>query len=267
MSDHTFVVPAYRRSPFLEDCLASLRAQTVGSRVVLSTSTPFDGIDALAARHGAELFIHGPNRGIGNDWNAALAQSRTEWTTIAHQDDIYHPAYTDALVRAGKAAANALIVFCDYAERWDDGTRANVALVRMKRALLEFGFLGRSRIDRIGAKRRALWFGNSISCPTVTYHRRALRGFRFREDMKICLDWAAWLDLAARPGAFVRVRRVLMEHRIHEGSETTAGFGSGVRGREDLEMLSAMWSRPVARLIATSYRWAYAQGQQGAPMP
>lgn len=264
MEDHTFVVPAYGQSRYLEDCLASLGRQSVHSRIVLSTSTPFDGIEQVAARHGADLFVHGPNGGIGRDWNAALGQSRSEWTTIAHQDDLYHPEYARAMIAAGKAAAPALIVFSDYAERWADGKRADVALVRAKRRLLEAGFLGRRAIFSVAAKRRTLRFGNAISCPAVTYHRRALRDFSFREDLKICLDWAAWLELAGRPGAFVWVRDALMEHRIHGASETAAGFGNGVRWREDLEMLSTLWPRPLARLIVAGYRWAYAQGHTDA---
>jgi glycosyltransferase involved in cell wall biosynthesis len=259
MIDHTFVVPAYGRSRYLEACLASLRAQTAESRIVVCTSTPFAELDGVAARYGAETFAHAPNRGIGHDWNMALAQSRSEWTTIAHQDDVYHPTYASALVAAGGAAPDTLIVFSDYAERARDERRADVPLLNIKRRLLELGFLGRRAIASRGAKRRALAFGSPIACPAVTYHRRALDGFRFREDLKVALDWAAWLDLAARPGAFVWVRDVLMEHRIHDASETSAGISDGTRRREDLELLTRIWPQPIARLILASYERAYAQ--------
>ena len=99
-----------------------------------------------------------------------------------------------------------------------------------------------------------------IPCPAVTYHRRALDGFRFRADLRVSLDWAAWLELAARPGAFVWLREVLMEHRIHAHSETTAGLDDGTRRQEDLEVLSSIWPRPIARLIVASYQPAYAAG-------
>ena len=73
---HTFVIPAYGHSVHLRDCLASLRAQTRPSRIVIATSTPFDGLEALAAEFSAELVTHGPNAGIGHDWNFALEQAR-----------------------------------------------------------------------------------------------------------------------------------------------------------------------------------------------
>jgi glycosyltransferase involved in cell wall biosynthesis len=259
MRNHTFVVPAYGHSRYLEDCLACLRAQTSNSRIVVSTSTPFPDLDAIAARFGADTFVHTPNRGIGHDWNIALAQSTSEWTTIAHQDDIYLPEYSGRMVAAGSATPQPLIVFSGYAERARDGRRDDVPLLRIKRRLLDLGFLGRSAIASPRAKRRTLAFGSPIPCPAVTYHREALRAFRFREDLRVALDWAAWLDLAARPGAFVWVREILMEHRIHQSSETTAGIGDGTRRREDLELLSRIWPRPIARLIVASYARIYAQ--------
>lgn len=267
MSDagHTFVVAAYGRSPHLAACLASLQRQRTPSRIVVCTSTPYPGIDALAGQHGAELVLHEPNRGIGHDWNVALAQSRTEWTTIAHQDDVYRPEFVHALVAAGSQLEDPLIVFCDYAERCGETVRADTPLLRVKRRLLQAGFLGRDAVRSPAAKRRALRFGSPIPCPAVMYHRRALQGFRFREDFKVCLDWAAWLDLAARPGAFGWVREALMEHRIHDGSETSAGLGDGTRAREDSVLLASLWPAPVARLILASYRLAYAQGRVHRP--
>src|SRR5690606_17816967 len=72
---HSFVVPAYGVSPHLRDCLASLRAQTVQSPVVIATSTPSPALEKIAAEFGADLAVHGPNAGIGRDWNFALSQA------------------------------------------------------------------------------------------------------------------------------------------------------------------------------------------------
>lgn len=264
MSSHTFVVPAYGQSRYLDDCLASLAAQSSGSRVVVCTSTPFAGLAAIAARHGAELAVHAPNRGIGHDWNMALAQSRSTWTTLAHQDDLYHPDYARAMVAAGSVQRRPLIVFSDYAERCGERTSTAGALLRIKRVLLALGFTGRGAIESRRAKQRALRFGSPIPCPAVTFHRAALEAFRFREDLRVSLDWAAWLELAERPGAFVRVPRVLMQHRLHESSETAAGLQDGTRRREDFELLCSLWTPGLARLILAAYGGAYAIGQATA---
>ena len=39
-SDHTFVICAYKESPFLEDCILSLKKQSIRSHIILVTSTP-----------------------------------------------------------------------------------------------------------------------------------------------------------------------------------------------------------------------------------
>lgn len=259
IEDHTFVVPAYGRSRHLEDCLASLRTQSSGSRVVVSTSTPFEGIETLAKEYGAEIFVHSPNRGIGHDWNMALEQSRTTWTTLAHQDDVYYREYSARVCDAGGNSEDTLIVFSDYVEVRQNGKCSVGPLLMLKRLLLHGGFLGRNTIASRGAKMRALRLGSSIPCPAVTYHRRAIESFRFREDLRVSLDWAAWLDLATRRGAFVWVRDVLMEHRIHPVSETRRALDDGSRRREDLDLLQMLWPRPVAKLLSAAFSVAYGE--------
>ena len=85
---------------------------------------------------------------------------------------------------------------------------------------------------------------------------------RFREDLKVNLDWDAWLRLAAQPGAFAYVRQTLMLHRIHAGSETSDGIRAGVRAREDLMMFRAQWPAPIARVLARAYAMSYATGDE-----
>ena len=99
-----------------------------------------------------------------------------------------------------------------------------------------------------------------VPCPAVTLRARA--GLRFREDLKVNLDWEAWLRLAAQPGTFAYVRQTLMLHRIHAGSETSDGIRAGVRAREDLMMFRAQWPAPIARVLARAYAMSYATGEE-----
>jgi glycosyltransferase involved in cell wall biosynthesis len=258
--EHSFVVPAYGHSPHLEQCLESLRAQSSPSQVVLSTSTPFPELQAIASRYDARLLVHGPNAGIGHDWNQALAAARTPWVTLAHQDDVYLPEFTARTMALARATPDAVLVCTDYAELLDDGgTRRNSAMLGIKRLLLELGFLGASSIRTRVAKQRLLRFGCPIPCPSVTLRidRTALR---FREDLKVNLDWDAWLRLAAGEGAFAYSREVSMLHRIHAGSETSAGIRGGVRAQEDRMMFETLWPAPVARLLARAYAYSYGAG-------
>jgi len=256
---HTFVVPAYGHSAHLRECLVSLRAQILPSRIVIATSTPFDGLEALAAEYDAGLAVHAPNVGIGRDWNFALAQAQTPWVTVAHQDDLYLPRFTERTLTLAASRPDVRLVMTDYGELVDGRQRTTTPMLMIKRLLLELGFLGRASVFRTGAKLRLLRFGCPIPCPSVTLKVRDA-GLQFREDLKVNLDWEAWMRLAVKEGAFAYAREVLILHRIHAGSETSGAVREGVRAAEDLMMFRSLWPEPVARLLARAYSLSYETG-------
>lgn len=254
---HCFVVPAHGHSPYLGECLDSLRAQTRESPIIVSTSTPFEGLEAIARSRGATLAIHPPGSGIGADWNAALASARADWVTIAHQDDLYERDYVAAMLRAVEPAPDALMAMA-FGHEIRGGVRsATTPLMTAKRLLTELAFLGRQQISGERAKRRLLAFGNPVICPSVMLNMARLGSFAFREDLRSNLDWCAWLALAGRPGAFVLVRQALVAQRTHAAGETTRLITQGVRRAEDELLFAMQWPAPVARLIAGVYRIGY----------
>ena len=93
--NHTFVVCAYGKSPYLIDCVESLLNQSIQSNVIISTSTPNDLIASVADRYGLPLFINEGAAGIAHDWNCAVNHCPTELITIAHQDDVYSCSYVE----------------------------------------------------------------------------------------------------------------------------------------------------------------------------
>lgn len=263
MIDHSFVVPAYGCSPHLDSCLASLSNQSAGkSEVIVSSSTPSQKLASIAAHHGAQYFAAERPSGIGSDWNAALGLANRSWVTIAHQDDIYLPGFVARTMEAATASKNAALVFTGYSELTEGGhVRARSTMLRIKSLLIEAAFLGRDRITRTADKLRLFKLGCPIPCPSVTLGP-AMKGFQFREDLKVDLDWEAWIRAARRPGTFVYVREILMHHRIHASSETSHGIRDGVRAREDREMFEALWPRPLAAAIARLYTLSYGAGDQ-----
>lgn len=258
---HTFVVPAYGRSPHLADCLASLQAQTLRSPVIVATSTPWDGLESLVADFDATLVVHAPNVGIGHDWNFALAQAQTPLATLAHQDDLYLPEFAERTLTLAERHADAVLIATGYAELLtpEDTRRTWSLMLAIKRVLVELAFLGRDAVASTAAKRRLLRFGCPIPCPAVTL-RLDRDSPRFSESLKVDLDWDAWLRLADKPGAFAYDRQTLMLHRIHCGSETSAGVRAGVRAAEDRMMFERLWPTPLARLLARAYALSYEEG-------
>ena len=54
---HVFAVCAYKDSPYLEQCIRSLKAQTVPSHIIICTSTPSSYIDRLAWKYGLQVCV------------------------------------------------------------------------------------------------------------------------------------------------------------------------------------------------------------------
>lgn len=103
MEEHTFVIPAYKSTVHLEECLQSLLTQSVKSKIIITTSTPDLSVKKLALKYHIDYIINtnGP-KGIAADWNFALAQVQTKWATIAHLDDIYQSLLPK--IRSGRLA-------------------------------------------------------------------------------------------------------------------------------------------------------------------
>ena len=325
---HTFVVCAYKESPYLQKCVASLMRQNAKSRILIATSTPNEWIRRVAKRYGLEVRVNrsrhleettaagtdafpDDNRtsamdktadgisggimggttdgsaaiigGIANDWNFALAQADTPLITLAHQDDVYHPAYAEQVIRAYERsrARRPIILFTDYRELrpaqeasgesdLSVGTRGTAGssdsdqpgswritesgLIRTKRLMsapLTIRPLQQSRFIR----RRILSFGNAICCPSVTYVRERLPegGALFTGEMKSNIDWQAWEQLSRETGAFLYISRPLMLHRIHEDSTTAGLVQDHARREEDLYMFRKFWPGKIPELIWKAY--------------
>lgn len=257
-SDHCFAVCAYGESPYLRECLASLMEQTISSDIFIATSTPNDLIAQAARDFGVPLYVSGKKPGICNDWNHALSRATTPLVTIAHQDDTYAPRYVETMLASISSASNPLIFFSNYGELRNGIEVDDNRLLRIKRTLLKplskrGGISGDERI-----KRRILSCGSSICCPSITYHLPSLPNPPFVSTMKSNLDWEAWERFSRFEGEFVYSPEILMHHRIHAGSETSALIKDNTRTAEDLAMLEKFWPAPIARLI----NLVYANGQK-----
>jgi glycosyltransferase involved in cell wall biosynthesis len=250
---HTFVICAYKESQYLEKCIQSLLSQTSvideKSCVVLYTSTPNQYIASLCERYRIPEFV-GRSQGIGSDWNGALSCVKTQYATIAHQDDIYKPSYGDEILAAFTTNDYLNIVFSDYYEIDEVGVKRTRNLnLKIK----TFGLKAMALSNNKTYQRRIYAFGNFICCPAVSYNLKRLANFRFDEKMKMALDWDAWERIMRLPGIIQYIPMQLMAHRIHEESETTANTLSADRRIEEAEMYERYWGRAISRLIMKAY--------------
>ena len=250
--NHTFVICAYKESPYLEECIRSLKNQSVRTNLRMATSTDNGHIRALAEKYGIPLDINPGPGGITQDWNFAYSRAGTPLITLAHQDDVYCRDYAKEILACAARAKRPLILFSDYGEIRNGARVRENMLLKIKRMMLiplEFGALSGSRFVR----RRILSFGNPISCPAVTYARENLPEPVFSDGYTCVEDWQAWERLSRLNGSFVYVNSPLMYHRIHEDSETSKVLGDHARMQEDFEMFCRFWPKPVAKLLVKAY--------------
>ena len=250
--EHSFVICAYKESPYLEDCILSLKGQIVQSEILMVTSTPNKHISALAEKYQIPLFINEGESGITQDWNFGYSKAQTKYITIAHQDDVYCAAYTQQILEKLHNEPEALIAFTDYGELRNGKevrTNTNLKIKRVLLAPLRMKMFQKNNV----VKHFVLSLGNPICCPSVTFHRELLPDQVFVNHFRSNEDWEAWEKIARREGAFVFVPEILMYHRIHEGSETTAIIGDNSRSAEDLEMFRKFWPDPIAGLLTKIY--------------
>ncbi|MCB9246933.1 MAG: glycosyltransferase family 2 protein [Flavobacteriales bacterium] len=253
MINHTFIVLAYKDSPYLPECLESLVNQTSKSELLICTSTPSKYISDLAERYDIEVLVAPSGLGSLHDNNFAFRQARTKYVTIAHQDDVYMPKYAEACVTAAEMYPDTLIAFTNGIEVVRGELRYHSNLMRVKRMML-FAFMPfQKTLKSKFLKRGLLSLGNPISAPTVMYNMDNLPNFQFISEFSDNLDWDNWLRIANMSGRFVYLPEVLIQRRLHEHSQTSAGIKTSRGEAEDMSMFMQFWPKPIAKILTRLY--------------
>ena len=256
MDKHTFVICAYKESPYLEECIQSLKKQSRKSNIIIITSTPNKYIEDIAKAYDIPYHVNNGESGITQDWNfgywCAVNEYRSKYITIAHQDDIYDNDYLYSMMKKMKSAKHPLIAFSDYYEIRDKKRVTQNTVLRIKRLMLlplRIPVMEKSKWVR----RRILSLGSPICCPSVTFAADNLPKIIFQNHYRACEDWEAWEKISRLKGEFIYVSKMLMGHRIHADSETTAAIVDNTRTQEEYQMFCKFWPGFVAKFLAKQY--------------
>lgn len=247
---HTFVICAYKESPYLENCIRSLLKQTVSSEIIMVTSTPNEWIEKNSEKYGIPLYVNTGEGGIAQDWNFAYQHCDSDYVTIAHQDDLYFEHYTEKILE--NVTSDSLIAFSDYGEIREKQIITKNRNLMIKKILL-FPLRNQWLQKSVWVRRRVLSMGNPICCPAVTYVKKNLPEQLFHVNFRSNVDWETWEALSGKKGKFVYVAQPLMGHRIHDGSETSATIQENLRTNEDYEMFRKFWPDFIAKKLARIY--------------
>lgn len=251
---HTFVILAYKESIYLESCIKSVTNQSVKSKIVIATTTDNKFIRRIASKYKLDVIV-GKHTNIGGDFDFAVNCGKTDLVTVAHQDDLYDYKYAETVINEYSKNKRASIIFTDYYEIRNNANVYKNRNLKNKRILLfPLRFKKISGFKFI--KRLVLRFGNSISCPAVTFVKKNCPKQIFDSKFKSNVDWYAWEKLSKLKGKFIYNKKCLMGHRISTESTTTDIINQGIRTNEDYEMLCKFWPKIIARLINKQYKKA-----------
>lgn len=252
MIKHTFAICAYKESPYLEECIQSLKKQKLRSNIIMVTSTPNEHIKFLADKYAVPIYVNEGESGITQDWNFALSKVETKYATVAHQDDIYEENYSYEIVKQFEHSGKPLIAFTDYSEIRNGEKVYDVPMLRIKRKML-LPFKVRAWRSSKFIRRRILALGDPICCPSVAFCLDNIAQPIFDNHFRSCEDWEAWEKISRLDGDFIYIPESMMAHRIHEGSATTAIIADNDRTKEDFEMFCRFWPKWVAIIIEKFY--------------
>lgn len=254
---HTFVICAYKESSFLEECIESLKNQTVKSTIIMATSTPNSYIEDIARKHNIELFVNEGEKGISADWNFGISKAKTQYVTVAHQDDVYRRNYTVECMHAMENDKKPLIFFTNYEELRNGEPCHSNKLLSVKRLMLFPLGIGTKSCKIFShsrfVRRRILAMGNPICCPSVTFNMSLMPDKIFTVGMKSNVDWEAWEKLSRLRGGFLYEKKPLCYHRIHQESTTTEIIADNGRTEEDYQMYCKFWPKWIAGILLHWY--------------
>ena len=269
---HAFVICAFGKSPYLENCIRSLLRQTAPSEIYIATSTPSEHIRRLARKYGLPLWVRQGESGIREDWLFAWREGgkRKRLITIAHQDDCYCRDYAKTVLAMYERYPDMTLFCSDYVtlktreSRMADGTYYPVQtricagdLVRLVKKLLRLPLRFRFYANRTWVKKSALIFGNSICCPSCTYNYSLIGDHIFDSGYSFALDWENLLSLAERPGRFVCVEEPLIAYRVHSGAATKKCIEDHRREADEASMFRRLWPDWMASLLMRFYKQSY----------
>ena len=256
---HTFVVCAYKDSPYLEKCIRSVLGQKLHSDAILCTSTPSDYISSIADKYNIPVYVRDGKSDIRDDWNYAYNKAVTKWVTVAHQDDIYANTYTSYLwKKINSSDGKGIIFFTDYYPLKNNGEKGirrdvNSTIRRLLRTPMKISYLSSS----VFFKKAILALGNTICCPTVTYNKEMLGDNIFSSNLKFDIDWDTFLKLAVKDGRFLYIDRPLVLYRIHDGATSKEFIDNNNRIIEDREMFGKFYPPFVVDGLMHLYKLAY----------
>lgn len=226
------VIPAYNSERFIEEAIASIRAQTaLPAEIIVVDDGSSDRTAAIARALGATVHCQ-VNGGPGAARNTAIRSTCQPWIAFLDADDVWESAKLEAQWMAVRACPDIGAVFTDFVEFDAGGTLGGTFLSSkahywaMKRVAVGPCVL---RCDAESLRQQFLE-GNFIAPSTMLVRRDLLLQIGlFDTALSHMEDRDCWLRLLAVSTMAV-VERSLVRIRIHDSNLTHDKFRTAVAG-------------------------------------
>ena len=236
----TIVLPAYNVGAYLDQCMESVIAQTMGSFEAIlvddgSTDDTLARAQAWAARDARVRVIHQDNSGVSAARNVGMDAARGTWLAFVDPDDWLEPTYLERLL-AEAQATGADRVECDlfrYDERTGRdtvrrcGSRMGVPYTREEQMLLG------PTASYKAITRRSVWEDAGLRFPDCPFESPAV----------YALVVALAKKLAYVPEPLYHYRRFRPSSLVETAYATNGGSSRAPVGVEAMEELVAGFER------------------------
>ncbi|GAB2990116.1 glycosyltransferase [Amycolatopsis acidiphila] len=167
------------------------------------------------------------NLGVTGNFNKCLELAEHELVVLMGCDDRMLPNYVGTVLSAHAAVPEAGIIQPGVRLIDAEGRPARTLVDEAKRRIYAPKVRGR-RVLAGEELALSLVRGDWLYFPSLCWKASALRGVRFREDLRVIQDLALLLELVQRGESLLVDETVCFEYRRHSGSEssTTAHAGS-----------------------------------------
>lgn len=219
------IVPVYNCEQYLPECIASLRAQTLGEieMIFVCDASPDNSLALLWKAKEEDdrirVIAFPENRGVSAARNAGLDAATGEYIGFCDSDDWIEPQMFERLYDAAKekeADISFCRVFKDHPNRQENvplgfptGTRFNRAAIRA--ALIP------AMLARPGDSDELPLSGYT---PRNLFRREIIGSVRFRPDIRYAEDLLFIVECMLRADAAVAVDEAYYHYRFHAGSVT-----------------------------------------------
>lgn len=204
----SIIIPCFNQARFLQDCIASLKAQTYPhwEAIIVNDGSPDDTREValrLAKTDNRIRYKEQENKGLSAARNLGIQEARGEYLQFLDADDLLKPEKFEIQLKMLRHTPGAEIAYCDFA--FFEGDDASLTMPSLD--------VCKTRLCSPDTW-RTLLSGNFMCVHAAIVSRRAVtEAGGFDTNLWAAEDFDLWLRLAHRGHKFVGTREVLALYR------------------------------------------------------